>query len=183
MDEQLDQRHRQVVRDRRPRVGVLPGAPEHVPIVNRATGAAESPSMRTTCASGPGSSRSVAAKAAPSAIAHGSGLVSAPRSEARRAVSIERSSSARERWLCDCGEGDAHRAGDDEVDQDRADHRPGGVLAEQRDQQRHAHEAGVRERGDEGAERGVAQLDAVLRPARRTVTAIVRAMIASAATT
>jgi hypothetical protein len=59
------------------------------------------------------------------------------------------------------GDGDADRAGDDEVDHDRADHRPGGVLAEQRDEQRHAHEAGVRERGDERAEGGVAQRHAV----------------------
>ena len=44
---------------------------------------------------------------------------------------------------------------------------PGGGVAEQRDQQRHAHEASVREGGDEGAEGGVAQVDAAARPARR----------------
>ena len=66
-------------------------------MVNRATGAAESPSMRTICASGAGSSRFAAAIAAPSAIAHGSGLVRAARSASAAAVSIDRSSSARER--------------------------------------------------------------------------------------
>ena len=39
---------------------------------------------------------------------------------------------------------------------DRADHRPGGGVAEQRHQQRHAHEAGVRKRGHQRAEGGVA---------------------------
>jgi hypothetical protein len=62
--------------------------------------------------------------------------------------------------LLGLGEREAERARDHEVDDDRADHRPRGGIAEHRDEQRHAHEAGVRERRDEGAERGVAQVDA-----------------------
>jgi hypothetical protein len=42
-----------------------------------------------------------------------------------------------------------------------ADHRPGRGVAEERDQERNAHESGVGERGDERAERGVAQVNAV----------------------
>jgi ClpP class serine protease len=57
-------------------------------------------------------------------------------------------------------EGEADRAGEDKVDDDRADHRAGGGVAEQGDEKRYAHEAGVREGGDERAERGVAQVDA-----------------------
>ena len=38
---------------------------------------------------------------------------------------------------------------------------PAARVAEERDEQRHAHEAGVRKGGDEGAEGGVAQDDAI----------------------
>ncbi len=50
------------------------------PMVNSATGVAESPSMRTISFTGPGKGSDVAATIAPSAIAQGSGLLSAPRS-------------------------------------------------------------------------------------------------------
>jgi hypothetical protein len=53
---------------------------------------------------------------------------------------------------------DAQRAGDEQVDQQGADHRPGRGRAEQRHQQRHAHEAGVRERRHQRAEGGIGQL-------------------------
>ncbi len=70
-----------------------------------------------------------------------------------------------------------------QVDDDGADHRPGGGVAEQGDEQRHAHEAGVREGGDERAESGVAQVDAVGAAARGAASrATVRAMTSSAET-
>ena len=131
-------------------------------MVKSATGVAESPSMRTICASGAGSSRSTAAKTAPTTIAQGSGLVSAPRNDSSAAAMPERAASPSPAVavLAGLGERQAQRAGEDQVDEDRADHRPRGGFADQRHQQRHAHEAGVRERGDERAERRVLEVDA-----------------------
>jgi hypothetical protein len=50
------------------------------------------------------------------------------------------------------------RAGDEQVGQHGADHRPGRGRAQQRHQQRHAHEAGVGEGRHQGAEGGVLQV-------------------------
>ena len=76
-------------------------------MVNSATGVAESPSILTTCASGAGNCRPLAASSAPSAIAHGSGLVIALRSERTAdaanpgAASGDASDSSGERaWCC-----------------------------------------------------------------------------------
>jgi regulator of protease activity HflC (stomatin/prohibitin superfamily) len=49
-------------------------------------------------------------------------------------------------------QGDAQRAGEHQVDQDRQDRRPRRARPEQRDQQRHAHEAGVGESRHQRAE-------------------------------
>ena len=58
--------------------------------------------MRTICATGPGRSQLSAANTAPTTIAHGSGLVSAPRSERSAAANIERSLSPAERCVLPC---------------------------------------------------------------------------------
>ena len=158
MDQQLDQRDRKVVPDRRLRVGVLAGAPEHAADREqrhrRGRIAQHANDLRQRCrqlAVGRGEEgaegdrpRQRVAEAA--AQRERGGGQHRPLVRGARAVAVPR-----------LREGDAHRARDDEVDDDRADHGPGGVLAEKRHQQRHAHEAGVREGGDERAEGGVAQ--------------------------
>jgi hypothetical protein len=162
MDDELDQRHRQIARRRRSRVGVPAGAPEH--------GAdREQRHRRRRIAEHADDLRQRAGQIAPGKCERRAeddrprqrvGGRAAQREQGRlegRALALGDALFAVRVCL---GERQADRAGDDQVDDDGADHRPGGGVAEQGDEQRHAHEAGVRECGDERAEGGVAQVDA-----------------------
>ena len=70
------------------------------PIVNSATGEAESASIFTTCAAAPGNCVAVAAASAPSAIAQGCGFVAAPRNE--RAITVGIGAPAAPSLRCPC---------------------------------------------------------------------------------
>ena len=158
----------------------LPARNSTAPIVNSATGVAESPSMRTIWPTGASGSSPSAAEAAPRTIAQGSGLVSAPRSAISAACGRPPLGIARRTRRLGLGDRQAERARHHQVEDDGADHRAGGGVAEQRHQQRHAHEAGVRERRHQRAEGGVAQVDAAAVGGVRRVTAIVSATISTA---
>ena len=156
VQEQLHQRHRQVQRHGRARVRVPAGAPQH-----RADGeqrhrrggigqhahhhlgrAGElDAGHREQRAGGDRPGQRVAQRAAQRA----------PQCGAR----------AQPRGIVHLRQRDAQRGGDEQVGQDGADHRPGGGRAEQGHQQRHAHEAGVRERGHQRAEGRVLQVHAL----------------------
>ena len=104
---------------------------------------------------GMGSAKPTAEASAPSAIDHGSGLTTTPRSASRAALAAPCSSAPSSRdSAMHSDDGDQH------VDGDGHDRRPGRRSTQQRHQQRHAHEAGVGKGRHQRAEGGVVPADA-----------------------
>ena len=143
----------------------LPARNSTAPIVNSATGVAESPSMRTICATGAERLQSERRRSGAEDDRPGQRIGQRAAQRDQRRMRRAPLGIARRARRLGLGDRQAERAGHHQVEDDGADHRAGGGVAEQRHQQRHAHEAGVRERRHQRAEGGIAQVDAA-RPAR-----------------
>ena len=147
VQQQLQARHRQHVGQRRAVVHMLAAAPQH-----RADGEQRHRAGRI----GQHAHQPVHRPGQPQPGDRGH---RAQRDRPRQRVGQGATQRAQHRGACavlaralQLGQRDAQRAGDEHVGQHGADHRPGRAVAQQRDQQRHPHEAGVGKRRHQRAE-------------------------------